>query len=109
MPESDKNALKNYVFIPKTQKEKKNLSYLKKKNAFSTQKPLLENDFSIQNLNPFFWIPIKNTRGIAKANVNTGLNRNYAIATQRLSLICYVLETFGCYLPNFPISVFFSF
>ena len=29
MPESDENGLKNFVFIPKTQKEKKNLSYLK--------------------------------------------------------------------------------
>jgi hypothetical protein len=37
MPESDKNALKNYVFIPKTQKEKKNLSYLKKKRIFNSK------------------------------------------------------------------------
>jgi hypothetical protein len=32
--------------------EKPNVFEIKK--AFSTQKPLLENDFSTQNLNPFF-------------------------------------------------------
>ena len=35
--------------------EKPNVFEIKK--AFSTQKPLLENDFSIQNLNPFFESP----------------------------------------------------
>ncbi len=48
MPESDKNGLKNYVFIPKTKREEKPIVFEIKKNAFSTQ-----------NLNPFFWDPIK--------------------------------------------------
>ena len=57
MPESDENGLKNFVFIPKTKREEKPIVFEIKKNAFSTQKPLLENDFSTQNLNPFFESP----------------------------------------------------
>ena len=37
-----------------TKREEKPIVFEIKKNAFSTQKPLLENDFSTQNLNPFF-------------------------------------------------------
>ena len=89
-PKVMKMAWKTLFSYRKHKKRRKTYRIWNKKNAFSTQKPLLENDFSTQNLNTFFWIPIKKRRGIAKTNVNTGLNRNYAIATQRLSLICYL-------------------